>query len=316
MLRFMADSDARLIDIVRDFLLADRLMRDLLVRFSNGALRFEEVQELVSDTESSVLFRLKEHCHALFRRDRTAGDVRMPREALFDLAVGSLFHEAMKFRENLYQSTVYGPRVRALKREAGSGADELFREFERILSLAESRLVEARAETETLLARTREQFRGLLVAHRDNGIVTRYLIAHQPLVEDVLPDGIDHLLTEIHGSPSAGYERAARSWLETGHFTEARAALTNARGRGADAATMDRLITYAEAMDACVGGRYAAAVSGLTKWIDAVPTFEEAAFIDHAGAAMRRIAEIRAGQPEGNAAGALARRFEDWRAAA
>ena len=37
------------------------------------------------------------------------------REVLFDLAVGSLFHEAMKFRENFYQREVYGPRVRALR---------------------------------------------------------------------------------------------------------------------------------------------------------------------------------------------------------
>ena len=209
----------------------------------------------------------------------------------------------MKFRENLYQSTVYGPRVRALKREAGPGAAAPFRELERILSLAESRLAEARAETETLLARTREQFRGLLVAHRDNGIVTRYLVARQALVEGVFPDGIDRLLTEIHGAPAAGYERAARSWLETGHFPEARAALANARHPGPDASAMDRLMMYAEAMEACVAGRYAAAVSGLTGWIDACPAFDETPFIEQASAAMRRIAEIRSGQAEGNAAG-------------
>ncbi len=312
----MGESDARLVEIVRDFLLADRLIRELLGRFSAGTLRFDEVHQLVSDDESSVLFRLKERCHALFRRDRRVGDVRVPREALFDLAVGSLFHEAMKFRENLYQSAVYGPRVRSLKAEAGPGADELFREFDRILSLAESRLADACAETETLLARTREQFRGLLVAHRDNGIVTRYLIAHPALVEGVFPDGVDRLLADIYGTAVAGYERAARSWLETGHFPEARVGLSEARRRGADPSAMTRLTAYAESMESCVAGRYAAAVSGLGEWIDAPPAPDEGPFVAQAAAAMRRIAELRSGQAEGNAASALARRLEEWGRAA
>ena len=57
----------------------------------------------MGDGEDSVLFRLKERCHALFRGGEQPSEVVMRREALFDLAVGSLFHEAMKFRENLYQ---------------------------------------------------------------------------------------------------------------------------------------------------------------------------------------------------------------------
>ena len=158
-----------LVDIVREFLLAHRLLRRLFERHRSGELRFEDVQALAGDTEASVLFRLKERCHALFR----AGgfDDGLPRVALFDLAVGSLFHEAMKLRENFYQLEVYAPKVEAARRDAESGTEGLFEEFARILAASRDRLAEAFAESEALLEQTRRQFRVLLRAHRMNGLV-------------------------------------------------------------------------------------------------------------------------------------------------
>jgi len=83
-------TDAGLVDIVREFLSVHGLLRRLFERHHAGSLRFEEVQALAGDNESSPLFRLKERCHGLFRAGEVGG------AALFDLAVGSLFHEAMK----------------------------------------------------------------------------------------------------------------------------------------------------------------------------------------------------------------------------
>lgn len=206
----MRTAESRLVDVVRDFLAADRMLRRLFERHERGELRFDEVKEIVGDGEGSVLFRLKEQCHALFRPDARASAVSMRREALFDLAVGSLFHEAMKFRENLYQRVVYGPRVRALRSEAGGESAAIFEEFEKILAGADERLLEARQETEALLHQTRAQFRVLLAAHRDNGLVTRFLVENQGLVAEVFEDGLDGLLAATCGSAAGGYEQAAR----------------------------------------------------------------------------------------------------------
>ena len=125
--------EAGLVDIVRDLMSAHRMTRRIFARYRRGELSFGEVQELVWDTEDAVLFRLKERSHALFRRARGESEVMMRREALFDLAVGSLFHEAMKFRENFYQRSVYGPKVVELRSQAGGENEELFQEFEKIL---------------------------------------------------------------------------------------------------------------------------------------------------------------------------------------
>ena len=76
-----------LVDIAREFLTAHELVRRLFDRHREGVLRFEELGQLIGDDERSVLFRLKERCHASFR---TSGGDALPmhREALFDLAVG------------------------------------------------------------------------------------------------------------------------------------------------------------------------------------------------------------------------------------
>ena len=307
----MACSEFGLVDIVRDFLYADTLTRRLFARYRVGTLRFEEVQELVGDGEGSVLFRLKEHCHALFRpRDRSPG-ISMPREALFDLAVGSLFHEAMKFRENLYQHAVYGPKVRALRSEAGAEASEIFGEFEKILAAAAVRLVEAVAETEALLAHTRTQFHVLLVAHRDNGLVARYLIENASLVAEVFDGDLDQLLEEIHGSAARGYQVAAQSYLASGYFGPARSALAEAIARSADDPALPGLAAYAEGMDAYLEGRYGEAIAGLERWLSRRPGAGEGPLADLAFAALSRVSALAEGPdaPElAAAANALAAR--------
>lgn len=285
-----------LVDIVRDYLLADTLTRRLFARHRAGGLRFEQVQELVGDGEGSVLFRLKEHCHALFRPEDRSEGLAMPREALFDLAVGSLFHEAMKFRENLYQHTVYGPKVRALRTESGSDTDEIFREFERILAAAAVRLDEAMQETEALFAHTRTQFRVLLVAHRANGLVARYLIENAGLVTEVLPEGLDPLLAEIHGSAARGYVTAARSYLASGYFGPARSALAEALARSGEQRDLRRLEAYAEAMDAYLAARYREALAGLTRWLALEPGPDEGALADLAHAALSRVGSLAEGR--------------------
>ena len=214
----MNDVSADLVEIVRTFLAAHRTMKRLFARYRSDELRFAQLQELIGDDESSVLFRLKERCHALFRPRDAESAMAMRREALFDLAVGSLFHEAMKFRENFYQREIYGPRVRALRSESAEESDALFREFEKILETVSERLAEGLQETEILIEQTGDQLRVLLAEQPKNGFVVRYLIENRELVEEVFAIPLDALLTEIAGAAAAGFELAGRSYLDSGFY--------------------------------------------------------------------------------------------------
>ncbi len=290
--RGMNSVESGLVAIVREFLTAHRSMKRIFDRHRSGELRFREVHELVGDSAESLLFRLKERCHALFRPGEHPSSVVMRREALFDLAIGSLFHETMKFRENLYQLEIYAPKVRALRSEAGQEADQLFREFEKILGAASVRLDETLQETETLLAQTRDQFRLLLIDHRSNGLINRYLVEHRDLIEEMFDDGLDALLREMHGDPATGYSVAAHSYLVSGYFAEANRLLSQALARGGERERLLRLANYARGMEAYLARDYREAVKRLGAWLDAGPDAEEEHFADLAFTAVSRVGQL------------------------
>jgi hypothetical protein len=276
-------TEVGLVDIVREFLAAHQLLRRMFERHRRSELRFDEVQALAGDTEASALFRLKERCHELFRGGELVGD------ALFDLAVGSLFHEAMKLRENFYQLEVYAPEVEAARAQAEPGSEELFDEFARILAASRVRLAEAFAECEALLEQTRRQLRGLLAAHRGNGLVTRYLIENAALASEVLGEPLDAFFTRVHGSPVAAYALAARSYLDSGYFDEARRALAEALSRDPSRGDLRRVAAYADGMSAYLRGSYEVALQHLERWVADAASPDEARFREMAHAAVSKL---------------------------
>jgi tetratricopeptide (TPR) repeat protein len=305
-----------LVEIAREFLVAYRRTCEVAALHRSGDLSFEDVRGWVGDDESNALYRLKELCHRLFR-DGEMPEGAMPREALFDLTVGALFHEAMRFRENLYQREVYGRRVGKLR---GGSEDEaeLIREFKKIVSGASVRLDEALQETETLLDQTRRQFRGLLVASPGDGRVARYLVENAGYVVLVFEGGVDRLFADVYGDAESGYSLAARSYLDSGHFAAGTRLLAEARRRGGDREAWVRLGDYATAMEAYLHGQYDKAVASLAAWLERQPPAEESAYavlaldaVSHLG----RLAEGEEGQRLAREAERLVERLQSVAAA-
>jgi hypothetical protein len=292
--------ESGLVEIVREFLLAHRLLRRVSERYRSGRLAFEEVGELIGDDERSVLFRLKERCHALFRVESGEGEIGAT--ALFDLAVGSLFHEAMKFRENVYQRSSYGPKVRSLRRAAVRDESGLLAEFEKLIGAAGVRIDESLQELDTLLGQTTAQFRILLAAHREEGAVARALTARSSALAEMFGTTPEALLTELYGGAAAAWACAARSYLASGFYAEAAAALDEAGRLGRRSAADARLVHYALGMAAYLEGRYADTVARLGEWLDGAPSElgeEEKALARQGAAALSRIGALAgAGAPE------------------
>jgi hypothetical protein len=262
----MRTAEPGLVGIVRDFLAAHHLMQDLFARNRDGTLRFEDLRELVGDDERSVLFRLKERCHAAFRNSREVSDQALHREALFDLAVGSLFHEAMKLREDFYQREVYGPRVRSLKSRASGDASALFEEFDRLLEGVSTRLEEGLREAEALLAQTVAQLRLLLSAHRDDGAVVRYLLENTDRVQDAFGGSFEALLEATYGSTAAAFQIAGISYLESGYYDSAALALEESSKRDGERSLLSPLLDYARGMDAYLKRDYDRSLTELSAW--------------------------------------------------
>ena len=261
----MRTIDSTLVDIARDFIEAHQALRALAARHRSGELHFDEVLALVGDDEESVLFRLKESCHRVFRAQAGPAEEVGP-GALFDLAVGSLFHEAMKFRENVYTRDVYGPRVQALRDADVPDESGLLRESQKIIEDSGMRLEESLMEAETLLKQTVGQFRVLLRANASNAFVTRFLIEHPEGVEQVLGDGVASVLEAIHADAAVGYAAAAHSYLTSGFYEPARGAIREAETLGHPKVACDRIAAYAEGMQAYLEGDYGQFLSSLRVW--------------------------------------------------
>lgn len=272
-LRSMAGNASDFAQLLREFLTAHAALSGLFSRLPGERIRYGEWRALVDDDETSVLFRLKERSHRLFRPGRGGSEIDaalMRPEALFDLLVGSLFHEAMQLRESLYQQEVYVPRLARLHALADGGEDEpLIEAFERVLEREAERLEAAIAEVRILLAQTRDQFQRVLMARAREGSVTRCLLSRREQVDATFPGGLTGLLEAMHGDLASGLVVGARSLIESAYYREGSEALREAgKARGAPRAVIESLLRYAAGMQAFLEGDYLDSIQNLETWVD------------------------------------------------
>ncbi len=279
--------------LVREFLQAQSELGQVLAGYRDDEIPFAAIRALAGDDDRAVLYRLKEKSHALFRSHGLATRA-VRREALFDLAVGSLFHESMKLRETLYQRQVYAPRVAQLREAADEELDDaLFVEFDRILEKSVSRLGEVVSEVRTLLVQTRDQLRRLLVERSGDRFVTRCLLSRRKQVDGVFPEGFAGLLETMHGSTAIGLIAGARALLESAYFVDAATTLREAdEDPEAPSEEVRQLGLYADGMQAFLDGRYADSIETLSAWAELGAARDEPDFANLAAAALGRLKRL------------------------
>jgi len=212
--------DRQILEIVRGLLLSEVVFQGIFKKYKEGHLRFSDIGNWVDDKGQSLLYNAKEQCHDIFRYVETGPFHK--KEWLLDLAIGSIFHEAMKLRENIYQIEVYRPKYLQYKLKAGKLAYErsYLLQFERIISKAEQGLEEGMEETRSLFQDAMAQLVDFFKESTGNRFLVRFLLENQPL------------LRKIYGSKRAkeifnvmfekglldAYFFAGRSYLESKHY--------------------------------------------------------------------------------------------------
>ena len=216
------DRERKVVEIVRRFLLAFRAFREIYAAYQKGSLCFSGLAKLVDDRGQSILFTLKEDCHSLFRRNETGVSEK---EQIFDLTVGTLFHMAMKMREDLYQLEFYGPKVSRLseKKEGPPEKGSLIPQFQGLLSRARSSLKEGMEEMDLLLMGILPQFQNLLREYRENGLLLRFFLEEKDLLREVWGErALEILLDPVYGPDSARPDHlAGESYFQSAFFSRA-----------------------------------------------------------------------------------------------
>ena len=212
--------DRNILEIVRGLLLSEAAFQEILKKYNEGCLGFSDIGAWVDDKGQSVLYNLKEQCHSLFRYKGKKPIHK--NEWLLDLVIGSIFHEAMKLRENFYQTEVYRPRY--LQYKAKFGKSEYERDylqlFERIILKAEQGVAEGMLETRSLFKDAAAQLVDLFKESSRNAFLVRFLLENLSLLHKVYgpkkTKDIFNVMFE-RGFLDA-YLFAGVSYLRSGHY--------------------------------------------------------------------------------------------------
>jgi hypothetical protein len=220
-------------EIVHQTLLAKLFFDGLYDTYKKSDCVSFEGLEIWIGTESNKgsLWSLKDKAHLLFRNDPSQIFFY---EKVFDWTLGSIFHESMKLKEDIYLLEVYQEEGRALTEGANIPEDvdtqELLEEYRTTITRARESANEEIDNIRYLFARGMDQLQKLIVRFRDDGLLIRFLVENENLYEVVYGRGSFKELCEImygRGLEDA-YLLAARNYREGGWYDEALAILNNA----------------------------------------------------------------------------------------
>ena len=210
--------DRNSLAIVKGLLLSEVAFQDIFRKYRRGQLRFSDIGQWVDDRGQNPLYDLKEICHRTFRNYRKT----IPkRQWLLDLTIGSIFHEAMKLRENIYQLEAYRPRYQQYRRRMGHATHEkeYQQHFEKIIARAKQGTIEGMEETQSLFRDAKVQLIDFFKEDRDHPFLVRFLLENEALLRKVygVRKAQEIFTTMFAKGYLDAYQVAGRSYLHSGH---------------------------------------------------------------------------------------------------
>jgi hypothetical protein len=268
-----------ILEIVRDYFYSYIQFQSFYEKYKKNILNFDDVEKFITDKDPSLpLFNLKESCHMLFRYQ--GEEQCRDEERLLDLAVGSIFHEAMKIRENLYLLEVYKPRylqqVRSSK-EASTYEKKLLQAINKIGVRTEMRLYESIIEIKRLFQDTLKQIANLLPLYKNNPVLMRFLLRNKNLLQQAIGKrkGLKIIADIFPGGLGEAYYVEGKGYLESEHYDLAAEFFNQALKYRFQNLRLKSLYLYARSMDGYYKNRYQDTLRSINKLILFAETLQE-----------------------------------------
>jgi tetratricopeptide (TPR) repeat protein len=283
----------KILEMIRGLFLAYIAFQKIYNKHKGKQLHFSDIEHWVDDRGESILYLLKEQCHALFRYTGTGPFHK--REWLLDLAIGSIFHEAMKLRENIYQLEVYRPQYLQYNLKAGNTVYEkdYLMQFERIISRAEQGVIEGMEETRSLFHDAKAQLLDYFEAGSENPHLVRFLLEHQTLLQKIYgKKGVKEVFHRLfqNGFLDA-YRMAGQSYLDSEHYDLSSLYFSKALKLDSYDPELQSLLNFSFGMDAYYRNDYPEALSYFSKLSSLQPDGKlKKEYLRRAGEACHRIA--------------------------
>jgi len=194
---------------------------------NSQAIEFEILKDIVgNEMDKGLLWRMKDTAHHVFRND--------PHSQLggkfLDWAIGYIFHETIKLKEDAYQKQNYAPWFHKLSEEDLQDSEkDITGQLFQILNQTEESMRREIDRIRFIMAKCRQLLPYYLRRYNENVLLARYIFSQNKLVKDVFNEEYDDLILAIYGPhPERMYVLASQSLRLGGWLDEASKALNSA----------------------------------------------------------------------------------------
>ncbi len=177
----------------------------------------------IMDILETELYNLKNKTHQALRNPEEGNSGFVQKADLFDLIVGSIFHETLHLKEYIYTLTSYAPRYRAYadrkKRERiDSYTDSFLKHSMAIVNEAKTHLPEKANEVKNLFDDALLLLENIIKKYRNNSRIIRTIFTSVDTVEKIYGEnGLQTLYSRIYkNGPPEGYLRVGASFTKDG----------------------------------------------------------------------------------------------------
>lgn len=193
----------------------------------DGTVEFALLKDLVgTEMNKGLLWRMKDTAHHVFRND--------PHSQLggqfLDWAIGYIFHETIKLKEDAYQKQNYAPWFHKLAEGEQPGSEkDITTQFFQVLNQTEESMRREIDRIRFIMSKCRQLLPYYLRRYSDNVLLARYIFSQNDLVRKVFADEYNGLIFAIYGSePERMYILASQSLRLGGWMEEAAEAVEQA----------------------------------------------------------------------------------------
>lgn len=218
----LSKRDSFVRDVLRDFCqIASTLENHFADYDANGTVSFHIFDDILGRQNSKgLLWRLKDSSHHLFRNENRTQHVVLGE--YLDWALGYIFHECIKLKEDAYQQMNYKPRFKHLQQNLALTPEEqhLGNELYAVIDQTTESISREVRRIRFILFHCKRMFILYLPLHHENPLLARFLYAQNTLVRSVFKGYYEEMVAAIYADGiHRMYELAAAS-LDEGGWTE------------------------------------------------------------------------------------------------
>jgi hypothetical protein len=223
-------------NLVEDFFTAKKYFDELREHHNNnGDLPYSMLNIWIgTEADKGPLWNLKEHSHRLYRSSSSKISLY---ENLFDWVVGSIFHESMKLKEDVYQIESYKPLLELGLSDTAASREiaKIIQDYYALIERASSGLKEEIKSIDELFSTGLVHLRALIATYKSNALLLRFLIDNKKTVERMLGHGaLQQILQEMFpAGVHEAYILISESCMQNGWYNQAQKYLTTAMKTGA-----------------------------------------------------------------------------------